>query len=249
MEPNEKQAEMMRQDALVSGRLIAKYLPEEIRPLIREIIKQAYIDAGFLTAVADGRLDDMATNQASDLKRFHYDLTIEEVKEGCLLGALKMLGDYTGISRVTINDWLNKYRNLPARQNALTRMHLKKKESYKVPERTAEQIKQDQAKIVEQTIQNYKSMGFVMNGGNATYNYFVSSGLIPEDDYKQYLAEAKELQIAELVEAKQSTMDRHRIRQITEELEAIRNEQGETDYMKRIAGTKSVIEWIKKQPK
>lgn len=247
METNEKQAEMLRQDALVSGRLIAKYLPEEIRPLIRAIIKKAFIDAGFLTAVADGRLDDMATNQTSDLKRFHYDLTMEEVGECCLLGVLKILGEYTSISRVTINDWLSKYRNMTARQEALKRVRANTKPEYKIPEMSEEKIKKLQQELVGNIIAEYERTGEVLNFGNANYEFMEREGLIPKDDYKRFVMQSKELRFKELGEEKAKCYDPHRIARINEEMDGLMDDEAETLYTKRVAGTHSIIDWIKKQ--
>ncbi len=244
----EIQDEQLRQNKLVSGRLINVMLPQEVRPFIRACIKQAYLDAMFLKSLLEeGKLDDLADSMTRDLKRYHGGLTFDEVTEAFDLGIRKKYGEYMGISIVAMNDWLNQYKNEPERLLAIKRVRKPELPKFVLPVKTPKQIEEMQKELIDNVIAEYERTGQVLNFGNSIYEFMEREGLIEKDDYKRFIIESKKIRYNELNREKERVFDKPGYNKIIAEMDELMKDDVESAYMKRVAGTHSIIDWIKKQ--
>ncbi len=207
-----------------SGTKVRVLSKKELASAINDSITKIYNYCRYSIPV-DSDMKIMVDDMVKDISTYFSQVTIDEINLAFNKGARGEYGEFAGISNAVMFAWLQKYVSSAQRQLAI-----KKQAEYLNP-KPIELTSQEKKKIIHDgcllMFSEFKDKKFVLDIGNATYNYLDSIGIFQWAKGRkfEFLRQAQSQLIEEHKNVKDSMKDKIKRRDIQDALEGIKNTQ------------------------
>ena len=142
-----------------------------------QLIGQTYLNCGF--KLDETQLIQTIDEFCDDLKKYHSQLSFEEIELAFKNGYKKIYGDFFGLSNATYFGWVSAYTFAESRLK-VKKTILEAKENENKPSKilSKEEIYKIMKVSIVKSFEDFKRGATIFDAGNVKYNYLVDLGLI-----------------------------------------------------------------------
>lgn len=218
---------------------------EQLAGIIGRIITKTAIIAG--QTISGDALTFTIEGLVSDLQKRYIGIELPELITACENGVLGDYGEWYGINRLSINQWIQGYISSGEHQKYLNSKPVPagQKQIATTSTKTKEEIDSIMRAGIIHCFADYKKTGFVIDFSSVRYDWlFLNKILVPNDEQiEYYLSEARK-KIEQDARVKNMSASKHERYDALKELHEIENLKDTDSKIQSEAKKMAIAEWF-----
>lgn len=178
------------------GKKIKDLKRSEVKVFLSTLIVKTYQDCGQTAVEKD---IELSVNEVLiDVLNYAGGFTIAQITHAFKLGRLGEFGEWYGLNSNTFQKWIRGYMGYSKRFDANKKQEAYLKELNKPKEPTAEEKKEFIKQVCLKAFEDFKEKGFVIDAGNASFNYLWNNRIISFTSQRTTEFKLKALEVVKL---------------------------------------------------